>query len=176
MGMSGGTCAGCGEWVAHAASFMTEVGEICGQCFAHYQNQQAARARAAAALDQSLFRRARRVAGLHWMVWAATFILATEAIQLPSEIGTALVAGAFVLMIGLIMRRRWAFIAALALDGPGTVVLMILAVLTFKPGRGWIGLFIPPFTLASGALLWVLRAAYPAERPGLDVPVHDRPA
>jgi hypothetical protein len=102
------------------------------------------------------------------MVWAATFILVTEAMRLPSEVGTGLVAAAFALMIGLIMRRRWAFLAALALDGPGTVVLMILAILTFKPGRGWIGLFIPPFAILSGALLWVLRDAFPAERPGLD--------
>jgi len=107
------------------------------------------------------------------MVWAVTFILALEAMQLPNEIGAVLVAATFALTIGLVMRRRWAFLAALALDGPGTIVLMILAALTFKPGRGWIGLFIPPFTIASGALLWILRAAYPADRPGLDVPVHD---
>jgi hypothetical protein len=173
MGMSVGTCAGCGTSVAPAASFMTEVGEICGQCFARYQNEQAARARAATTLDQSLFRRAKMIGGLHGMVWAAAFILAAEAMPLSSEIGTALVAAAFVLTIGLVMRRRWAFIAALALDGPGTVVFMILPALTFKPGRGWLGFLIPPFTLVSGALLWVLRAAYSAERPGLDVSVHD---
>ncbi len=163
-----GTCTGCGTLVAPVSSFLTEVGELCGQCFAGYQNRQEEQANAAAALDRSLFRRARRIAGVHWIVWGATFLLVTEAMRLPSEVGTALVAAAFALLIGLMMRRRWAFIAALALDGPGTVVLMLLAFLTFKPGRGWIGLFIPPFTIASGALLWVLRAAFPPERPGLD--------
>jgi hypothetical protein len=64
-------CAGCGMSVTPAAAFMTEVGELCNQCFARYQNQQVARERAAAEQDQSLSRSTARVAGAHFGIWAA---------------------------------------------------------------------------------------------------------
>ena len=78
-------------------------------------------------------------------------------------VGIGMFVAALGLGIGLAMRSRWAFLAALALDGPGAVCLAILAVMAFKPGRSWIGLLVPPFTLASGYLLWRSRAFYPSK-------------
>jgi hypothetical protein len=146
-----------------AASFVTEAGSLCRQCFAGYQNDQEERARVAAEEDRLISRRAKVVARVHAVIWGVTAILTAEALRISDGVGTGMFLATLGLGIGLAMRKRWAFLAALALDGPGTVCLAILAVMAFKPGRGWIGLFMPPFTLASGYLLWRARAFYPSK-------------
>ena len=160
MATSGGTCAGCGAPIVPANSFLTEVGELCGQCFPRYQNQQAVRARQAAALDGSLTRRAGWVAAAHAMLWGITVVLTTEAMDLPSAVGGALFVGVLVLGLGLRMRAPWAYSAALVLDGAGTIALILLDVLAFKASRRWIPMFVTPFSLGFGYMLWSLRHAY----------------
>jgi hypothetical protein len=147
--------------LAPASSFLTEVGQLCERCFARYQNQQEARARAAADLDRSLFRRAKLIGVAHWIIWASASVLVAEAMALPGEIGTAMLVAVAALSIGLALRQRWAYVAALAIDWPGAAVLIVIARVSFKPSRGWIGLFVPPFMVLIGYLLWRLRDAYP---------------
>jgi hypothetical protein len=141
----------------------TEAGNLCRQCFAGYQNDQEERARVAAENDQLVSRRTKLVARVHAIIWGVAAILTAEALRISDGVGTGMVVATVGLAIGLAMRRRWAFLAALALDGPGTVSLAILAAVAFKPGRSWIGVLVPPFTLASGYLLWRARAFYPSK-------------
>ena len=143
-----------------AASFVTEAGGLCRRCFAGYQNDQEERARVAAEKDHLISRRTKLVARVHAIIWGVTAILTAEALRISDGVGTGMFVAALGLGVGLAMRRRSAFLAALALDGPGSVCLAILAAMAFKPGRSWIGLFVPPFTLASGLLLWRARAFY----------------
>ena len=156
-------CAGCGVPLVPAASFVTEAGNLCRQCFAGYQNDQAERAQVAAEKDRLISGRTKRMARVHAVIWGITAILTAEALRMSDGIGTGMFVAALGLAIGLAMRKRWAFLAALALDGPGAVCLAILAVTAFKPGRSWIGFFVPPFTLASGYFLWLIRAFYPSQ-------------
>ena len=79
-------------------------------------------------------------------------------------------AAALALTIGLRTRNRWAYLAALALDGPGTAALIVLAITCFKPGRGWIWGFVTPFTLLFGFMVWRLEAAFRPKPADPDVP------
>ena len=146
-----------------AASFVTEAGNLCRPCFATYESDQDERAGVAAKKDYLISRRTKRVARVHAVIWGVTAILTAEALRMSDAVGTGMFVAALGLGLGLAMRKRWAFLAALALDGPGTVYLAILAAMAFKPGRSWIGILVPPFTLASGYLLWRVRTFYPTK-------------
>jgi len=153
-------CTRCGAPLVATTSFVTEAGNLCRQCVAIYQNDAEERARVAAESARLVSRRTKPVARAHGILWGITAILAHEALGMTEAVGTGMLLAALGLWVGLAMRKRWAFLAGLALDGPGTVCLAILAFTAFKPGRSWIGLLVPPFTLASGYLLWRIRPLY----------------
>src|SRR5262245_58001293 len=100
MVTSGGMCASCGTPLAPEASFMTELGEMCGQCFPRYQNKLAARQSEAADLDRSLLWRAVLIGIVHGLIWSVVFPVTVEAVRLPREINVTLLLADFALTLG----------------------------------------------------------------------------
>jgi hypothetical protein len=140
---------------------LTENGELCGPCFARYQNDQDERARVASNRSQGLARRAALVARLHAILWVTVFILSAEAMDTPAVVGGGMLVALLALWWGLATGQRWAYICALALDGAGTVTLLVLGATFFKHERRWVPVFVAPFTLALGYVVWRLRSAFP---------------
>src|SRR6516165_570177 len=90
MGTSGGiggpsgaattaqVCARCGHAVSPATSYLTEVGLLCWPCFGNFQSQQQLAEVRDADLQRSQTRRARSLAGAHWVIWAGVLMVATS--------------------------------------------------------------------------------------------------
>src|SRR4029079_1018436 len=82
-GESGGVttaqaCVRCTNPVSQATSYLTEVGLLCISCFGGVPSQREQAARGDAGLQRSLTRRARSLAGLHWIMLATAMIAATD--------------------------------------------------------------------------------------------------
>jgi hypothetical protein len=166
---AGSACAQCGSAVTHATSYLTEVGLLCWPCFGKFQNKQQLAERNDADLQRSLTRRAKSLAGLHWVMWGAVMLIVTDH-TLPDGARSVLLLVIAGLGIGLLLRQRWAYEAAIALDAAGILGLVALAIVERRP----IILVADVFPVALLALTWALRSAY-AEQSSPLIGVSDAP-
>ena len=111
-----------------------------------------------AALQRSLTRRARLLAVLHAVMLVGPMLAATSHVfpGLGRSVPLILIAG---LAIGLAVRWRWAFIAALVLDSVAALAVVALAI----DARSALSLVLEVFPAALLALTWTLRSAYAEE-------------
>src|SRR4051812_45992545 len=120
-------CARCGNPVSQATSYLTEVGLLCWPCFGKFQSQQDVAERRDSDRQRSLTRRAKSLAGVHWMMWAGTMLVATGH-GFPDWGRSVLLLVIAGLGIGLFLRMRWAYEAALVVDTMGILGLVVLAI------------------------------------------------
>lgn len=153
-------CIRCGNPVSPATSYLTEIGLLCWPCFGQFQSQREQADLRDAELQRSLTRRAQRLAGLHWIMLATTMLAATGH-DFPGSGRSALLLVIAGLGIGLALRRRWAFEAALVLDTVGALGLFALAIVARKA----LPLLLEVFPASLLALTWTLRSAYAEELP-----------
>jgi hypothetical protein len=153
-------CVRCGDHVSQATSYLTEVGVLCWPCFGRFQTEQQLAERRDADLQGSLTRRAKLLAGVHWVMWAALVLIAAGH-PFPEWGRASLLVVIAGLGIGLFLRLRWAYEAALVLDAAGVLGLAALAVVQ----RQALMLFVEVFPAALLALTWALRSAYPLPLP-----------
>jgi hypothetical protein len=153
------TCARCGIAVAAAASYITDSGTLCGGCFAAHETEEQRRLAEAADLDRSLARRSLRLARLHGVMWAATIIILLGAKGFESPWLTApLVVAPFVLMFGLALRTRWAYTAALVIDGGAALLLLGMSLVDIR--SEWPLLLIAAFPLFLAVMTRILRSSF----------------
>ena len=156
-------CVRCGNPVSQATSYLTEIGLLCWPCFGVFQSEREQVDRRDAALQRSLTRRARLLAVLHGILLEGP-ILAVTRHAFP-DLGWPLPLGVIAgLAIGLALRRRWAFHAALVLDTLAALGLAAVAIDSHRP----LSLILEVFPGALLALAWTLRSAY-AHEPSLAV-------
>jgi hypothetical protein len=163
-------CAGCGKSVSPALAFIRADGQHCPECNNRQEmtaDQARLDARVTEDLQQSLSRRAARLAKIHGAMWAALVIILARG---QDGWYTVLLAVPALLFFGLLTRKPWAFPAALALDGLAIAGAVGLG-LAGAPG------LVAVFAGASGAFLLMmtllLRDAFrkvPAPAQDPDVP------
>jgi hypothetical protein len=161
-----GVCAGCGAPVSAAASLMTEMGNLCGACFERYRAAVRARDDKIAAAEVGFGQRATMAALVHAIIWAVTFIVVAPGAGVSTWIPNLLLVGTLGLAIGLHVRSRIAYLAALALDGVGSVILVVGSVVSHGAGHAWFGFFAAPFILIAGGLLLLARKGFAPKPPG----------
>jgi len=154
-GATAQACVRCGNAVSQATSYLTEVGLLCWPCFGKFQSQQHVAERDDADLQSSLTRRAKLLAGVHWMMWAGVVIIATGH-AFPDWGRSVLLLVIAGLGIGLFLRLRWAYQASLVLDVAGILGLAALAVVQ----RHAVILAAEVFPAMLLVLTWTLRSAY----------------
>ena len=120
-------CTSCGAAVTPATSFLSEAGLLCWPCFTRWETKQRAAEQLDADLNRHLQTQAHRIGGLHFLSCAAEVILLSTWTNLPGWLSSALIAGAFILAIGLWLRSPLASRAALVVDGVGPLALLIVA-------------------------------------------------
>lgn len=170
-----GACARCGVALTPATAFLSERGSVCWPCFEHFQNERGLANEQAVALEASLTRRAKRLAVVHGTMWGASIIIATEWAGLSGWFSTLLLAGVVALGVGLGLRRRWAYEAALIFDGAGTLGLLAYAAYC-GPMQGWPFAVASLFPLSLVALARALRLGYGEQRPAGDAVFDLQPA
>ena len=154
-GATAQACVRCGNPAPQATSYLTEVGLLCWPCFGKFQSQQHVVERDDADLQSSLTRRAKLLAGVHWMMWAGVVIVATGH-AFPDWGRSVLLLVIAGLGIGLFLRLRWAYQASLVLDVAGILGLAALAVVQ----RHAVILAAEVFPAMLLVLTWTLRSAY----------------
>ncbi len=154
-GATAQACARCGNPAPQATSYLTDVGLLCWPCFGKFQSQQQLAERSDADLQRSLTRRAKSLAGVHWVMWAGVMLVATGH-GFPNWGRSVLLLVIAGLGIGLFLRLRWAFQAALVLDAAGILGVAALA----AAGRDALVLVAEVFPAALLVLTWTLRSAY----------------
>jgi hypothetical protein len=155
-------CTSCGVSLAPATSYLSERGAVCASCLARVENELDRAHRNAAELEVSLTRRGRVLAGSHWVMWSVATILAAQWVPLSRPLAGALLLGVAALAVALVLRVRWAYPVALALDTAGALAVFAWAALG-RSGSGLIAL-VALFPISLVVLTRVLRAAYEDER------------
>jgi hypothetical protein len=158
-----GACVTCGAVITPATAHLAPSGAVCWPCFELAQSEAAVAEVAAAALEQSLTKRARTLGGAHFAMWGMSAILAAQWAPLPSWLASALVAGAFGLAIGLAVRRLWAYQLAIGLDVAAVLAIVVGVPLRVRFGAGWLAVLAAGFPVALLRHARGERAAYRIE-------------
>ncbi|HXU81494.1 MAG TPA: hypothetical protein VN914_08855 [Polyangia bacterium] len=120
-------CVGCGKNVDPAAAFIHADGLRCPACNARAEvvaDQARLERREVEDLEESLSRRAVRLAKVHAVMWAVLVIILAKG---QDGWYTPLLVLPFILFVGLVRRKRWGYHAALALDSIALGAAGILA-------------------------------------------------
>jgi hypothetical protein len=156
------TCARCGEPLAPAAAYLSELGSVCGRCFNLLQNERDAAVAARARDERSFLRRASSLAAAH-AIWPVAAILVAQWAHLPAWLSSLQIVAGLVLVWGLRGLFRSAFLTALALDAAGVAACEVWAATSATSGGSPLVGVLAVFPLALFWLTWWLRRAFSRE-------------
>ena len=151
--LASGACVVCGKAVDPAAAFIREDGLRCPPCNLRQDivDGEASQARRdVEAIDQSLSRRARRLARGHVVVWSSVVLILADKTSPWIAAGLPVVAA---LYVGLALRHPWAYRLAQALDGAALLAALAWTFTATIPPGGWL---LPAFLIAFPIVLLVL--------------------
>jgi hypothetical protein len=155
-----GLCVECGKIVEPAQAIIREDGVRCPACNLRQEvrdDEAKAVQREADAFDQSLSRRAKRMGRAHAIIWGSVLIAYCGKHPVWfAPLAPVVLALAF----GLAWRKRWAYFAALALDGATALAIGGWAVITLPFGELWLPAIVVGVAVLFVVLLWSIKGAY----------------
>ena len=155
-----GLCVECGKIVEPAQSIIREDGVRCPACNLRQEvrdDQARLVQREADAFELSLSRRAKRMGRAHAIIWGSVLIAYCGKHPMWfAPLAPVVLALAF----GLAWRKRWAYFAALALDGATALAIGGWAVVTLPFAELWLPAMVAGVAVLFIVLLWSIRGAY----------------